>query len=246
MYRSAGHIVTVGEGYRDNVLTKVKPTKPVSVVTNGVDLDLFQPREGSDEFRKKYDLEDRFVCSYVGTIGMAHGLEVVVRAAKIIRQQNRQDIVFCMVGDGASRARVEQLASEEEVSDLIRFTGRLEKSRMPEVLASSDCLLIHLKKADLFETVIPSKIFESMAMQRPLIMGVGGLSAEIVRRSEAGVFMESENEQQLAEAVILLHEDKEGYRRFCERGRDFVAANYSRDTHAASMLSLLESVALGD
>jgi len=116
---------------------------------------------------------------------------------------------------------------------------------MPEVLASSDCLFIHLKKADLFQTVIPSKLFESMAMERPLVMGVQGESAEIVRQSKAGVFVESENEQQLVDEVIRLRDQPDEYQRLCQNGRDFVAENYSRDGLAQDMLDVLERVAKG-
>ena len=180
MYRSANHIVTVGKGYRENVLSKVDIGDRISVVTNGVDLDVFSPQEPSAEFRQQHGLSDHFVCSYVGTIGMAHGLSVVVRAAKILKSMKRNDVMFCLVGDGAQREQVKKDAIESNVNDMIRFTGRLPKSDMPMVLASSDCLLVHLKKTDLFATVIPSKIFEAMAMERPLVMGVQGESADIV------------------------------------------------------------------
>ena len=243
MYRGANHIVTVGNGYRENIQSKAGPSKPVSVVTNGVDLELFSPQKPSAEFREKYQLGDRFVCSYVGTIGMAHGLGVVVQASKRLKEMGRQDIVFCLIGDGASREKIQQQAAAEGVSEYVRFTGRLPKSQMPVVLASSDCLLIHLKKADLFQTVIPSKLFESMAMERPLIMGVQGESAEIVRQSKAGVFMESENAQQLVDEVVQLCDQPDRYQMLCENGRNFVAENYSRDALAHKMLDILEQVA---
>lgn len=245
MYRSANHIVTVGKGYRDNVLSKVDVGDRISVVTNGVDLDVFSPQQPSLEFRRQHELVDQFVCSYVGTIGMAHGLSVVVRAAEILKSANRNDIVFCLVGDGAQREKIEKEVQESNVEDQIRFTGRLPKSDMPMVLASSDCLLIHLKKTDLFATVIPSKIFEAMAMERPLVMGVQGESADIVEESGAGIAVESDNAQQLVDAVLKLKDDNELRKRLCVNGRKFVGLNYSRDSLAEKMLDVMKRVANG-
>lgn len=243
MYRSATHIVAVGNGYRDNILSKVDVSSKISVVTNGVDSDQFQPRSRSNEFLTEHQLEGKFVCSYVGTIGMAHGLDVIINTAKRLREAGRNDIAFCIVGDGAQRNALQQLAQSQNVADLITFTGRLPKDSMPEVLASSDCLLIHLKKSDLFETVIPSKIFEAMAMEKPLIMGVRGESAEIVRCSKSGVFMEPDNDQELYEAVCRLCDDQPFYDSLCHHGREFATREYSRDILADKYLKILESVA---
>ena len=242
MYRSATHIVAVGEGYKKKILEKANVADRVSVVTNGVDLDLFRPMPKSEEFLSKWNLNGRFVCAYVGTIGMAHGLDVVLRAARRLTSLGRMDIVFLMVGDGAERANLERRSRELGVESGVLFTGRLPKEEMDTVLASSDCLLIHLKKSDLFETVIPSKIFESMAMERPLIMGVRGEAAEIVRRSGSGIEMEPDNDQQLCDAVQRLRDDSTFYQSLCLSGRQFVAANYTRDALADKFLKIIQSV----
>ncbi len=242
MYRSANHIVAVGEGYRVNIAGKANVADRISVVTNGVDPEQFRPREKSEKFLAAHGLAGRFVCSYVGTIGMAHGLEIIIRAARILRDAGRDDIVFCLVGDGARRHELEQLATNEEVSELVRFTGLMDKSEMPVVLASSDCLLVHLKRSELFETVIPSKIFETMAMQRPLIMGVRGESAEIVRRSGSGIDIIPGNEHELVAAVLKLRDDRGFYETRCANGRKFVVNHYTRDVLAGRFLEIIESV----
>lgn len=244
MYRSAKHIVSVGNGYSENILSKVPAMQDhISVVTNGVDADTFTPQDSSLEFREKWELGEKFVCAYVGSIGMAHGLSVVIRAAKRLRKQNRNDIAFLLVGDGAQRDDLAQQVADEGLEEMVKFTGRMDKSQMPVVLASSDCLLVHLKKCDLFSTVIPSKIFEAMAMQRSLIMGVEGESAEIVRQSGAGLFMEPDNDEQLTYNVVRLAEDTELRQSLQTTGRQFVMENYSRDHLADKMLQTLQSVA---
>lgn len=243
MYRSADHIVAVGEGYRAKILEKVTMADRISVVTNGVDLNLFQPLPPDGEFLKRWNLEGKFVCSYVGTIGMAHGLEVCIEAAKLLRAKGRDDVRFLIVGDGASRKALEARAAAEGVADMAIFTGRLPKEEMPKVLASSGACLIHLKKCELFATVMPSKIFETMAMGRPIIMGVRGEACDVVLRAGAGVEMEPDSPESLVAAVEQLTAEPDAAEKRGAAARAFVAEHYNRDTLAEAMLAQLHAAA---
>jgi glycosyltransferase involved in cell wall biosynthesis len=243
MYRQATHIVAVGAGYRDNIVSKVPVSNRITVVTNGVDFQTFQPKEKSAEFLRRWNLRGKFTCAYVGTIGMAHGLEVVLAAAEKLKQSPDNDIAFLLVGDGARRAELERRSEQLGVTDLVKFTGLLPKASVPDVLASCDCMLVHLKKSELFETVIPSKIFETMAMEKPLIMGVRGESAAIVRRGGCGIEMEPENPDQLISALRSLRGDQLLYKRLSSSGRAFVIREYSRDRLASDFLDIILQVA---
>ncbi len=242
MYKAADHIVAVGNGYRDNILGKVDVKGRISVITNGVDLANFAPM-APQPVTTNSEATQPFVCSYIGTIGMAHGLEVVIEAAQLLKARGRNDFVFQLVGDGAQRARLETDAQERGVSDMVRFTGRLPKSEMPHILANSHACLVHLKGCELFKTVIPSKIFETMAMQRPIIMGVKGEAARIVTEAQAGVTMEPDNAQSLVEAVTTLADNPELTERLGRQARAFVAEQYNRDKLAEHFLQVMADVA---
>ena len=149
---------------------------------------------------------------------------------------------MCIVGDGARRRALEELAVERGVTELVRFSGRLPKSEMPVALASSDCLLIHLKESELFETVIPSKIFEAMAMERPIVMGVRGESAAIVREARAGIEMRPGDAASLVDALTKLADDTTLCESLSRHGREFVLNRYSRDVFAQDYLRLLNRV----
>ncbi len=243
MYRAARHIVCVGQGYRDNILSKVNVADRISVITNGVDLARFQPTEPDERFQHWHDLEDKFVCSYVGTIGMAHGLEIVVEAARLLRQRDRMDIAFCLVGDGAARETLEIQVREAGLEPWVRFTGRLPKEDMPMVLANSDACLVHLRKCELFTTVLPSKIFETMAMARPILTGVEGEARRIVLEAGAGVALEPENAEQLAETLERMADQPAWTLQLGAQARQYVARHFNRDTLAAQYLTLLTDVA---
>ncbi|MDZ7616306.1 MAG: glycosyltransferase family 4 protein [Patescibacteria group bacterium] len=239
MYLAARHIVAVGDGYRDNILGKVAVADRISVITNGVDLVRYSPREPDASFLNRWSLDGKFVCSYVGTIGMAHGLEVVIEAAKRLRARGRDDVRFCLVGDGATRQSLQEQACRAGVSDMVVFTGRLPKEEMPTVLASSDACLVHLKGCELFETVVPSKIFEIMAMGRPIIMGVKGQSRRMVIDAGAGLEMEPDCPESLVAAVETLAADGHMGRHMGRSGADYVRRHFDRNALAARYEQLL-------
>lgn len=243
MYRAADHIVAVGPGYRDEILKKVDVRGRISVITNGVDLDLFDPTGPDGEVRREYRLKGKFVCSYVGTVGMAHGLEVVVRAACLLKEQRREDIVFLVVGDGARRQSLIDDAKRFGVEDMVLFTGRQPKDRMPAILAASDACLIHLRGCELFGTVIPSKIFETMAMGRPIIMGVKGEACDIVLDAGAGIEMEPDSPESLVQCLEKLADSPELTSELSSSGRQYVAKHYNRDLLAKRFMRLLEELA---
>lgn len=246
MYRRASHLVAVGPGYRDNILSKADVSSRISIVTNGVDPSQFEPSTESEELRGEYGLAGKFVCSYVGTVGMAHGLDVVVRAAEELKQSNRSDILFLVVGGGTRLNQLRELIEQRGLADLVCLTGRLDKSQMPSVLAASDVCLVHLSKVDLFEHVIPSKIFETMAMQRPIIMGVKGRARDIVLAADAGVPMEPENATELIEQLDSLKGSPERLLEMGKSGRSFVERYFNRDGLADDMLRVITRTAKGE
>jgi glycosyltransferase involved in cell wall biosynthesis len=243
MYRAADRIVAVGNGYRRKILEKVPIPERVSVVTNGVDLQKFIPADPDARFLHMWELEGKFVCSYIGTIGMAHGLEVVVDAAQMLRERGRSDICFCLVGEGAARGRLQEQVRQAGLQSTVVFTGRLPKSEMPAALASSDACLIHLKNCELFQTVLPSKLFETMAMGRPIIMGVAGEARQIVNWANAGLEMQAGSAQSLVECVETLADQPGLASEFGRSARAVVAEHFSRDVLADKLLAILGETA---
>lgn len=242
MYLAADHIVAVGEGYRQKIIEKVPVADRTSVVMNGVDLNAYVPQSPDAAFKHKWNLDDKFVCSYIGTIGMAHGLDVVIRAAKLLAEKGRDDVRFLLVGDGAVREKLQREAKEANVDSIVIFTGRMPKSEMPTVLASSDVCLIHLRGVELFGTVIPSKIFETMAMCRPMLMGVRGEACDMVLAAGAGVEMEPDNEASLLAGIEPLADNREMTSDLGISGRDYVKQNFDRKVLATRMLKTLHEV----
>jgi len=242
MYASAQHIVTVGEGYRRCLHDKGVADERISVVMNGIDREIFRPLPPDLELRGKLGVGDRFVVSYSGTIGMACGLDVVLRAAETFQRKGRDDIVFLLVGDGAVREEL-QAEAERLALDNVIFAGRQDKSLMPSFLAISGASLVHLKKTDLFTTVMPSKIFEAFGMARPIIIGVPGEAGDLVERAGAGVAIEPEDDGQLVDAVERLAGDPALCERLGRAGYAYGILHHDRDNLADDYLQVISRVA---
>ena len=238
MYAAAGLIVTVGQGYRLKLLEKGVPPEKIAVVMNGVDAELFQPRLPDRELKSSLGLAGKFVCGFTGTIGMACGLEVVLKAARILKLRGRNGISFLLVGDGAVRAELDAMAAREGLANVV-FAGRQNKRRMPDFISIMDACLVHLKKVELFRTVMPSKIFEAAGMAKPIIMGVQGDAAELIKKAGAGLEIEPENAGQLADAVCRLADEPESARRMGQSGHDYIIRHFNCDQLAQDYLHLL-------
>lgn len=241
MYASARHIITVGEGYRSILVRKGVSADRISVIMNGIDPGFFFPRRPSEELARQFDVAGKFVCSYVGTIGMACGLHSVLDAAHKLKERGLTDIVFLLVGDGAAREELEDHARQKNLDNVI-FTGRQPRDRIPDLLALSDVCLVHLRKTELFSTVMPSKIFEAAAMARPIINGVAGFAAEFIDRAGGGINIEPENSEQLINALLRLRNDPGLRESLGAAGRAYVLRDFNRDQLAEDYLRIIERV----
>ena len=244
MYRKCDRLVTVGEGYLERLAEKGVPREKMSIVMNGTDLAVYQPGDKNAELYKKYGLEGKFVVSYIGTVGMACGLEVVLAAAEILgrkEHKDRKEVVFVVVGDGAHREKLEAEAKSRGLANVV-FTGRQPKSAMPDWVRSSDASLVHLKKTELFTTVMPSKIFESAGCKRPIIMGVDGFAKKLVMDAHAGLDMTPENADSLVECVEKLVGDPELCKQLGENAYNNIAKVHNRDKQAEEYLKVLKEL----
>ena len=136
MYAAAERIVTVGNGYRERLLSRGVPADKIAVIPNGVDVRQFAPLTTSPADSLPVANDGKFVCAYIGTVGMAHGLEVILRAAQKLKSTGRSDVEFWIVGDGADRSRLQREAESRGLKNVF-FTG----SGAEDLHAGTDCRL---------------------------------------------------------------------------------------------------------
>jgi colanic acid biosynthesis glycosyl transferase WcaI len=244
LYRASDHIVVVTPAFREFLISRWHvPAEKISVVRNGVETGTFCPRFPNVNLRKSLDSEGKFIVSFIGTLGLAHGLDTLLAAATRL-QEVEPDILFLVVGDGADRERITGIAQAKGITN-IRFVPQQLREKVPDYISASDACLVLLKKAEVFETVIPTKMLEFMSCARPVILGVAGQAREIVERSRAGICIEPENLQELCEAVVKLR--NEGWLResLGRNGREYIIRNLARERTADEYLEVLSEVVAG-
>jgi glycosyltransferase involved in cell wall biosynthesis len=239
LYQKPDHIVALTPAFKRHMMARGIPEKKVSIVTNGADFEQFRPIPKMNGFRAAQGLTGKFVAAYVGTHGMAHALGTVLKAAKLL--ENQPQIRFLLVGDGAERQNLVEKRDALGLNNVLMLPQQ-KKEQVPEILAASDACMVLLRKTELFKTVIPSKIFEAMAMERPIILGVDGESRKIVEESGSGVYIEPESAEQLADAVLKMSRDIAWAERIGQTGGAFVRKHYSRDRLALDYLDVLSRV----
>jgi glycosyltransferase involved in cell wall biosynthesis len=171
---------------------------------------------------------------------MAHGLETLIAAAEEM-QTALPDATFLVIGEGAEKQHIVDLASARRLSNIV-FLGQQPRERIPAYISSSDICLVMLKKTDLFKTVIPTKLLEYMACARPVIVAVDGQSRQIIDEAHAGVFVPPEESQELVKAVCELERDRAKRDEMGARGREYIVSKLSREKTARNYILALESL----
>jgi glycosyltransferase involved in cell wall biosynthesis len=242
LYRKANLIVAVTNAFRDNLAMRGVDPDKVEVITNGADTSRFRPTEKDSALVSEFCLDNKFVVGYVGTHGMAHSLGTILDAAALCRARysDSDTVRFVLIGEGAEKSQLVQRAREEGLDNVI-FIDSVAKDEVVRYWSLLDASIIHLRDTDLFRTVIPSKLFECMAMGIPVLHGVEGESAAIVHDNQVGLLFPPENANALVEAVIRLAEDSVLCETFRRNGPQ-VVRQYDRAALARRMLDAIEAM----
>ncbi len=235
LYRRAGLIIAVAQGTVDTLIKRGIPKEKIALIPNGVSLERFGETDGKN-VRERFNLNGEFLVSYIGTHGMAHRLETVIDAAEKLKDNKK--IRFMMVGDGAEKTKLVARAKQKGLQN-ITFAPQAPAAEVPDYYAASDVCLAPLKKSNLFERNIPSKLYEIMAAERPILLGAKGESQRLVREAEAGESFEPENVESLVERIERLFGDRSRSSMLGKQGRQYVAQNNRRETLAGKYSELL-------
>jgi glycosyltransferase involved in cell wall biosynthesis len=239
LYRHAVGVVCVSPAFVENLVSRgIEPGK-VDLVPNGVDASFWSvPGDGAGWRARHGFAPSDVVVSFVGTIGMAHGLGTVLEAAARVARSH-PELRFLVVGDGAERRDLEAAAARRGLGN-VAFTGLVPRAEVRDVMAATDISLVLLRNSPVFRTVLPTKMFEAMAAGRPVVLGVNGQAREVLEASGGGVFVPPENVEALVETAIALAGSPERRRALGESGRAYVGREYDRAVWARRYAEILE------
>ncbi len=236
LYKHSDIVTGQTQGIIKNISSRF-PSKKTYWLKNGVDLSLFTKK--TSDWRKENGFsENDFILLYAGIIGHAQGLEVILKSA--LQFQDNPNVKFILLGSGPEKDRLINLKKEWNLKNVF-FMDIVGKSQMPEILSAVDVAIIPLRKLDLFKGAIPSKIFETLAMQIPILLGVDGEAKELfIDQGKSGVYFEPENADELAEGINQLLHSPELLQQMGLNGKKYVHEYFNRDVIAGDFYKLLE------
>lgn len=201
---------------------------------NGADLSYYDPaRIEKGNWREMNGIKDEdHVFLYAGIVGIAQGLEVILYAAERLKSDN---CVFVILGSGPEKERLMQISLDAGLNN-VKFLDAVGKTEMPSILKSVDAAIIPLKKLELFKGAIPSKIFEALAMEIPILLGVEGEARDLfIDKGQCGLFFEPQNDSDLVKAIRIMISDKLKMQVMGKNGRKYVDENFNRDLIASKL-----------
>jgi glycosyltransferase involved in cell wall biosynthesis len=238
LYRKASRIVSVTQSFKRTLIGRGIDGGKIDVVTNGVDIHRFSPRDKDQALVDQLGLRNCFVAGYIGTHGMAHALDTLLDAAERLRATpDGQNVRILLLGDGARKASLQADAARRGLDNVL-FIDTVSKDEVARYWSLLDVSIIHLRRTELFTTVIPSKMFECMGMGIPILHGVAGESADILRSAGAGEVFEPENVDQLVSCMLRLKADPALLASYRRQGLEAAKA-YDRTHLAERLLQLL-------
>jgi glycosyltransferase involved in cell wall biosynthesis len=238
LYHRAARVVLVTDSFRRILAGRGVSEEKLLTITNGVDLDFFTPGPVDAALREEWGLTGKFVVLYIGAHGISQGLETVLEAAELTSDD--RDIVYVFVGEGAKKHALQDLAAQKGLEN-VRFLPGQPKSRMPAFYRSADVCLVPLRNIPLFETFIPSKMFEIMGAARPLVASLAGEAREILEASGAAMLTNPEDAQAIAAALRCLKVSPD-LETMGASGRSYVEQHYSRQGLAERYLQMLKTL----
>lgn len=236
LYKNADKIIVVTDSFKNKIIEKGIPSSKIFVHKNGANINLYKPIEKNKQLENELHLVGKKVFAYIGTHGMAHGLDFILNSIKKI-QKTHPEIHFLFIGDGAEKNNLLKQKEELKLSNVTMLSS-VSKQEVVEYLSLMDYALVNLRKNDTFLHVIPSKIFEAAAMKKPILLGLEGETKKIIQQFNAGICFEPENELDFIGKIekIIDVNIQEDLKIGCEK----LAIEFDRNLIARNMLEDLK------
>lgn len=230
LYRHADLLMVNSPGFIGHVTSR--GAKNVTLIPNGVDVNMFDPSLRGDSLRRQWGCDSQFVVLYAGAHGISNDLTVVLDAAETLK--DHPEIRFVFVGDGKEKSHLQTYASEKKLPNVL-FLPAFPKNEMKEVLAASDACVAILKPLEMYKTTYPNKVFDYMAAGRPTICCIDGVIRQVIEAAQGGIFVPPGNAKALAETVLELSLHQEQTLQMGTHARKYVEAHFNRSDLAAQL-----------
>lgn len=181
-----------------------------------------------------------FSVMFAGNIGSAQAVEVIMRAASLLKEYG--DIHFVVLGEGSRREWMLLEAQRLGLSNL-HLPGSFPIETMPGFMQKASALLVTLADKEIFNATVPSKVQAYLASGRPILACLNGEGAKLVAEAGAGLAVAAEDDQALAEAILSLYRMAPQEREAMgDRGRLYYNQHFAHDMLVDQLIGHLRSV----
>ena len=233
-YKHAKKIVAVTQGIKEGIKELYNiPYGKIVVIENGANTDLFKPIN-KEEVKCGLDESYNYVGFY-GGFAPWHGLEDLVKSAPLILKEVK-NTKFILVGDGPMKGQSIQMVNDLNLTDNFIFINRVPYDEVPKYVNAFDVCVI-LKKKDIIGS--PLKLWEYMACGKPVI-ATNTQDFKALEEYNAGVLVDPEKPEEVADAIITLLENKELREEMGKNGRKYVVKNRSWEAVARELEKVMK------
>lgn len=234
LYKRADQIIVVTDSFKQNMVSRGIDPDKIFIVKNGFLKEKLSQKSPDNNLAAQLGIPaGKPIVGYIGTHGLSHALDFIIRVSADLEKE----VYFLFIGEGAEKESL--LALKQSISaENVIMIGNQPQQEIFSYLSLIDISLVNLKKSDTFKTVIPSKIFESAAFQKPILLGVEGEAQELIEHYSAGLAFEPENPVDFVKKLNRLIEDHELYN-ICQIGCTKLAEDFGRKKLALKLLSII-------
>ncbi len=204
VYNRASKIIVISPGMKRLLVDRGVNADKIAVIYNWADDVLANSPPTDDNLKRELSMMGKFNIVFAGNMGNAQGLESVIGAAENL-EVKYPDIQFVFIGSGVDVDRLKGMVANKKLSN-VTFHAPIPIEQIGSILKTADVLLVHLRKDPLFEITIPSKTQAYMSIGRPILMGVEGDAANLVKSANAGVYCKSQDPESIADTAKKMYE----------------------------------------
>ncbi len=239
LYSKANMIIVAVKGMKKILVSRGVNGNKIHYIPNGIDEERFNTEKKEFILGKKVELKDKLIIGYIGTIGLAHGLQIIPEAAAKIRNSN---VHFIIIGDGAEKDKLLQTIKAYNLKN-VSFLGVMPREYIPSILGEIDLGFIHLKYIPFFKNAaLPSKLFEIMAAGKPVLAGISGTVSDFIKENDIGYVFKQDDPDSLVNAIEnILKENKDILKKKGEKGKYIAIRDFNRKELAEKYIAYLNN-----
>ena len=240
IYKNCSYIVALSPGQADGIRAVLAEEKPITVIPNSCDIDMFRPDIDGSAIRQKREWGDKLVLLHTGAMGKVNGLDFVINAAEMLKDHS--NIIFVLIGDGKQKPSLESRVKKLALTN-VEILSSVPKRELSDFYAAADIGLVIIGNFPIIEHNSANKFFDSLSAGKPVLLNYSGWQREILEENAAGFGCDLCNLDQFVEIVQYLNSHRKQIEQMGQNARQVATKEFNRDNLAKKALDVISSIA---